>query len=526
MVLSPQKLWENYNRSLLPLDTSVIRSRETPFGTEKDVYFNGETTALGCTRIYARYLTPPQKTDKMVVYFCDPDTPIDEKDAVSFLQRGWAVLLPDYTGKNENRERFTIYPSALSYANYDKDALYAGADSPQKTCWYIWTTVCLRAFTFAESEGYTRVAAVGEGIGGAHVCKAAAVSDFPVCAVSLFSPGFFPETDDPELLPISVSVNLVGYTPTLKVPFLQICSSNDADASLDAINEYMEQANDNGLLYIMPRSDRRIGSELIAETERFMSAFLDANETPQLSRMAPEITFNVSGGENKLYVSVQCPVSLKCVSVYVSHGITHAAYRNWRSVPVEKIGENEYMGYTEVYAADQPVYAFASVTTPQDFTFTTAVVKKIPSALKIQPAAIVKKRLIYDSEMGIDDFFSEDDDAPVIKSGPFGIDGICAEKGLCTYKLGDVAFSGAPDSVLQLLLFSSVQQTITFSVIDGDQFNTYTCEKVVSPQTDWTKIMLSVSDLKGEGTFPGWHRAIYLRIDAEEEFIISSLLWV
>ena len=39
--------------------------------------------------------------------------------------------------------------------------------------------------------------------------------------------------------------------------------------------------------------------------------------------------------------------------------------------------------------------------------------------------------------------------------------------------------------------------------------------------------MLQVSDLKSnEGYLSGWDKAILLRIDAEEEVLISSLLWV
>ena len=52
MVLSPQKLWESYDRSLMPLDVSEIYRGKTAFGEERRVYFNGEPSALEIGRAH------------------------------------------------------------------------------------------------------------------------------------------------------------------------------------------------------------------------------------------------------------------------------------------------------------------------------------------------------------------------------------------------------------------------------------------------------------------------------------------
>lgn len=542
MVLSPLKLWENYDRSLLPLDVSEISSHETSVGKETRVYFNGEATAAGCTRIYARCVSPSSPTDKAVVVMLALEQNIDDVDLSRFVEKGWAAIAVDYAGDSFNRARFTIYPASLSFANYDKEKLFSEIENPQKTCWYIWTTVCMRAFTYAESIGYTKAAAVGVGFGATHVFKATAVSEFPVCAVSVFSPEFFPQSDNPDFLSISVSLDITGYAHLLKVPYLQLCCSNDP--SLDKVNElcYISSEKDllsltthiekykKELIYIAPRVDKVYTEEFASDLDFFISSYFDDKYRDNYSEygIVPQVTFSVSGEENKMYFSVNCAEKPKKIELYVSHAIENPAFRNWRSIPVERVGESEYIGYTEVYSETKPVYGFASITTESGFTFSTQLIKKIPSSLKIVPSKIAKKRLIYDSDMGIDDFFcAESNTKPGMKEGPFGISGICASKGLCTYKLGDVVFSGSPDGVLQLLLFSPVTQNVTFTVTDGELFNTYSCTKSVSPDTDWTKIMLSISDLKSnEGTLTGWDKAIFLRIDANEEIIISSLLWV
>ncbi len=527
MVVSPKNLWADYNRSEMPLDVTEICTFETPFGKEKHVYFNGETTAVGCTRIYARALLSSCNNDKIIIVMLSPEQDISSTDFLPLLEKGWSVLAVDYAGNAFARERFTIYPNVLSFANYDSSLLYEPAPTPQKSCQYVWTTVCLRSITFAESEGFSRIALLGEGIGGAQIFRSAAVCDFPVCAVSLYSPGFYPPSDDPDSGSLSIALDVPGYAPLLRVPFLQLCCSNDSDSSLDNICYLNEQSAGKSALYIAPRADRSLSAEIRENLDLFLSEYLDKDNPSDLYDFAPSPVLTANGAENKLYFSLKCTHPVAETFLFVSHGVTNSSFRNWRILSLEKSGENEFLGFTEVYSYDKPVYSFACIRTNDGFLCSSPVIKKIPSMLNVTPTTISKRRLIYDSDMGIDDFFTEDGSLPHIKTGPFDIGGICAEKALCTYKIGDVSYSGDRDGVLQLLLFSPVKQSICFSVTDEEQFLTYTCTKTVSPEGDWTKLSLSVSDFKSnEGSFFGWDKAIFMKIEAEEEILINSLLWV
>ena len=94
MVVSPKNLWADYNRSEMPLDVTEICTFETPFGKEKHVYFNGETTAVGCTRIYARALLSSCNNDKIVIVMLSPEQDISSTDFLPLLEKGWSVLIP------------------------------------------------------------------------------------------------------------------------------------------------------------------------------------------------------------------------------------------------------------------------------------------------------------------------------------------------------------------------------------------------------------------------------------------------
>ena len=509
---------------MLPLDVSEIGSKKLSYGVEKRVYFNGEATSMGRTRIYCRHVAPETKTDKAVVVMLSPEQDIQAVDFSFFTELGYAVIAVDYAGKTFGRERYTIYPNALSFANYNSEKIFEPVHSTNRSCWYLWTTVGLRALTYAESEGYSRVAMLGVGIGGSFAYRAAAIDDFPRCCVSLFSPGFFPQSSDADFLVVAAGLSSSSYAPIIKVPCLQMCCSNDLDSSLDQISDLKDISTDKSFLYIEPRVDRAFTRDMANNIEKFFAYYLGGDNNENI---VPKASLTAYGEDKNLYFSLKCEDILDKVEMFVSHGITNPAYRNWRTYPTEKVGEYEYLVRLQVYSADKPVYGFAKITTKNGFLFSTPIVKKIPSALKITPATIVKQRLIYDSDMGVDDFFAVNpSENPILKNGPYDISGVSSKSGLCTYKIGDVMFSGSRDSLLQLLVFSPVNQTVTFSVTEEGSYNTYVCSKSVSPETDWNKLLLSPTDFKSsEGNLSGWDRAIFLRIDYKEEILINSLLW-
>lgn len=525
MVVSPKNLWLTYDRKAAPLNVAEISTADTAFGMEKKVYFDGEVADNCSTRIFARLM---EVTDgkSIVIVLNTPEEDVCESDYPTFIENGWSVLMVDYAGNAFcEKERFTIYPNKMAFANYDGEKLYAPSELPTDSCQYVWTTVALRAITFAESQGYERIALVGVGIGGAQVFRACAITNTPLCGVSVYSPGFYPPADDITQLSNSVGLDVAGYAPLLKTPFFQLCCSNDADSSLDDISTLNEQSSKHNLLYIAARVGRAFTAEIQSNIDKFLAVYLHSEATkPNLSM--PLVT--VSGSENKMYFSLTCNEQPVEARLYVSHGIINSSYRNWRKIPLEMAGEREYIGYTEVYSSDKPVYAFGTILTQSGFLISSNVIKKAPSSLNVTPTTIFKRRLIYDVDMGLDDFFTDGRVIkPNIKSGPFGINGICVNNNLCTYKIGDVAYSGERDGSLQLLLFSPVPQKIKFSVTDGDQFLTHVCEKTVSPNSDWSKVTLAVSDLKSSDSMLfGWDKAIFLRIDTEEEVLINSLLWV
>ena len=112
-LITAKTLWKDYDPRNIPLDETVLITEYNEKYSVKHVYFNGEATGDGCTRIYARVYVPASiPSGAAVVLMNDIETPFDTTYTEMLLDCGYTVLVPDYAGKR-TEGRFTIYPRSL-----------------------------------------------------------------------------------------------------------------------------------------------------------------------------------------------------------------------------------------------------------------------------------------------------------------------------------------------------------------------------------------------------------------------------
>ena len=74
---SVSSLWERYDRKALPLDVTVLSQKEETLCTIKYLYFNGEGTIYGCTRIYGEYYYNKRPNGASVIVMNDVEALMD-----------------------------------------------------------------------------------------------------------------------------------------------------------------------------------------------------------------------------------------------------------------------------------------------------------------------------------------------------------------------------------------------------------------------------------------------------------------
>lgn len=533
-ILSPQSLWKEYDRKALPLNPAVISSKEKDGVLTERLYFSGELTACGVTRIFAK-LCLPQKIQKpsTVIIMNDLDTDADGFDALPLVGQGYAVLVVDYAGEREDKERFTIYPKSLGFANYfkNKNALSETPPNPKLSCWYVWTTILLRAITFAENDKRTcgDVAVVGVGAGGSQVFKTAALESLK-CGVTVQSTHVTAKSDTNEEINFKACLDNISYAPLSRMPVLSEVCSNDSEGFFDRMSEIYGGSKGNYYLSVGERAGERLRPRQKNNIRLWLNQHLKMG-LPLVVK-PPEITARES--EKSLYYDVKTDVRLPVskVELFVAYSVRVGAFRNWRRIKPLMAGEGDYLAKVAVYDASQPVYAFANVYYENGFTFSTPLVAKLPAAIGVQADNFVKSRLLYDSDSGTDDFVSPDggDDDVVMEKGVYGIEGVCSLTGtLATYKAGDVQFKAQPDSLLQLIAYSETSQEIEFSVRtekSGGEMS-YVCRRRIERDNNWTKLTLSAEEFKSsEGALPSFEQAVYFSVCSRSKLLLNSMLWV
>ncbi len=537
-LITAQTLWKDYNPRNLPLNETLLKTEIFERYSVKHIYFNGEATSDGCTRIYARLYTPASiPSGASVVLMNDIESPFDPTYIDFLTDCGFTVLALDYAGKNDGN-LFTIYPKSLSFANYytSDSSYYKLPDNPKQSTQYVYACVMLRGYVYLEnidSLDSHRISFFGVRRGAFQVYKAAYVEPNASCAVALFNSSLYEgldlKTDKALVYNTSLANNL--YVPLLTVPTYIIDSSNNHENSLFNTSDLYALTSDSCRFYIAEHSDNTLN----AEQRKSLLSFINEHCFSHKTLVAPPV-LEAKNSERSLYydINVSAPEEIKEISLYYSHGSVSGAYRNWTRLNLEKITATEYICQADVYLLKDETSAFVTVKYADGFAVSSEIVTKIPLMLGVAAKEIIKSRLVYEADMGTDDWLvtnlTDGDCNITIKEGGNGISGVtCSVNSLTTFKIGDVKTSGNRDSLLQLLVYTKSIQFLTVNVtcLTEEGYTEYSA--LVKPDSygEWTKITLSADELKSlSGSMRGWDSAVSITVNSESELLINSLLWI
>lgn len=534
-LLTPQQIWKGYDPSALPLCASILADREAEGRRVVTAYFNGPTTTDGVVRVFVRCTLPAGKGRYPAVVFMPDVGHSAEADVEWLADKGYAVIVPDYAGVRDDSPEYTIYPRSLSAANYTPERLSEYPGDMRFNCWSVWAEVGMRTLSYAASLDFvdgTRLAVMGEGVASAAALKAAALDKRLSCAITLYSSGMCEErSDDPNFLMYKVALADAAYAPMVNVPLLMMIASNDADGKADEMSAVYslipEQSGSR--LSVSERTNRAIGVKQRADVGLWLDKYLlGRGEVPA----EPELT--ASASERRLYYNVKSDPSCE-TELFVSRGTDDPALRNWSRIKLMVVGDGEYIAPVDVYDAKKHIYAFVNSRSSEGLSVSSPVLEKLPALLGIDETPLTDSRLIYDGDMGTDDWSEEASmtaaDTLSVKEGPFGISGVTSGAGaLATYKLGDPAFSGKEGYLLQIMIYSPEAQTVTFTVAAaaaGRGYAEFSRSVNLEPGDNWRKLTLEASDFKSPyGVCGGWEDVFGMRIMSASPVIVASMLWV
>lgn len=506
-LMTPQILWKDFDTQA-PFDETVLRFVDDGGRKIKEFYFNGLRTDDGVVRIFARYF---HNGDDLPTLVClgDEDSGLEIPSVMHYN-----CLVVDYTGVRKGKNRGTMYPFSLSSAItgiVEKDV------SPKLSKWYAWTSVAMYAVLYAQQNcGNGKVGVVGLGRGGSLVWKLSATVSVDV-GVTIFSTGYEPSVDD---LYYRAGIDNRSYSPILKFPVLEIVSSNESDGSLEFMSEIFSAIKRTDCrLCINERSNHMLGKAGLINIERWLRHYFgEYSAMPNTPTVRPY----ESGG--KLYYEIMYDGNPDEIDLYTSIGEVNGAERNWSRAALIKL-EHVYLAQVSVYDVSEPISAFATVK-EHGYKFSSVVVTRFPQEMGVKPEQSKSNRLVYDSDMGIDDWARHDNEKPIMQQGPFGIEGVSAIKPLVTFKLADVRYKGCEGSLLQIMFCSKTAQVVKFAVTDNSK-RTFVCEVNVDNRQGWVTKNFAAEDFKMQNESMRWEDVVTFEIiPSDGAVLVSSLLWV
>ena len=566
IIVSAISLWKTFDLSN-PLGASEWGIENADGMRRSHISYYGHKAEDGNVRIYARFCRPEGDGKRPTILFLgDAGEPVSEDILAYFAHKGYAVLMPDSSGKmaGDGEGVFrTAYPDSLEYGNLEKaQGLKSLRDlETEQTTWYEWTYVALYSIEYLKSrEDVGSIGIVGVRAGGEIAWQAMLSPDIK-CGVPISAAGWrsfskYAKFGDDIAHNLSddrhryiAAIEAQSYAPYVKCPVLMLSALHDKKFDCDrAYDTYSRIGNEDGnaFAYSM-ESGGCIGPNGLVDMDLFLEKNLKGREI-----YIPD-TLNVSLKETEegLQVDVECDKEgiLEESGVFYAEADvkTKSAYREWRckyKTDGISVKNGKYSCTIQPFAGASAAFVFAYAKYINGFRVMSKIVSRRFS--KPDPNAVRSRNVFTDGnlecfsiadheEYSIGGIFLERSAVPKHLSGYGEIKGAYSKGGIRTYKISSPRFVPFENALLSFDVYSPTTQDVTVTiemahVEKGD--GSYSCTVPVKGGGKWKRMILKAGDFKGgEYGYPlenfcDGSALVFACANEEEEFGITNILWL
>ncbi len=560
-IISALTLWREYDLTR-PLDESVLREvvdAETGLAYSV-VEYNGRATEDGGVRVFAYFARPEgNKRCPAILLLKEADKPLDVELMHYFVQKGYAVLMPDYSGNMKvgveretvkfkafakkaaavkapetldvNVER-TVYPPSLSYANYGSaQGMYdVEGISAINTCWFEWTYVALYSLKFLRFRGdIGNIGAVGIRTGGEIAWKIMLSGDI-ACGVTVNAAGWLSAKGTNRFFDTAqghstderhryiAGVDSQSYAPFVKCPVLMLCALSDYQFDYDrAYETYARIGSSSGVdghaIVYSPDSGSCIGQAGLKDMQLFLEKNLKGREV----FIPKPLNIHVTEENGKLLVDVTGDQEGIVQEMGICYAETaeniRSIYREWQCVYKQKSAEIKggKMTYEITPFKGAPcafVYAYAQFLNGFKVTskvlckqFKNAAVGAQGSRMLFSGKDIDCFSVAQHEDYSVASVFLEKEAQPKLVNGYGGIKGAYSVGGIKTYKISSPKYVAKEGAMLKFDVYTRQTDTVEVAVevaTEGGGVEHYFSPVVVKGGGKWKRVILEAMDFKSE----------------------------
>ena len=566
MIVSAISLWKKFNLRT-PLSASEWAIEEKGGARFSNVSYSGHAVKDGSVRIFARFFRPASAGKKPAILLLpDAGKELDTELAQYFLEKGYAVLMPDYSGKmplDTDSDFRTVYPPSLDHGNYVRarglwDMTGLAAD---ETTWFEWLYVSLFSVKYLRSrEDVGEIGVVGVRKGGELAWQTALSSDVkcsvPINAVGWYSFSGFAKFGDNVARNLSddthryiAGVEAQSYAPSAKCPVLMLCALRDTDIDCDrAYDTYSRIGNQDGNALVYSATS---GACIDPSALNDLDLFLEKNLKGREIYIPDTLNINLIEDGEELEIRVECDKEgiLEEAGIYYAEADTQTkcAYRDWHhiySVSGKTVKDGKITYRRKPFRGAKAAFVYAYAKYINGFKVTSKITAK--RLTNYSPAAVKDRKLFSGKEMdifgvakykdySIADIFLEREAEPKKTEGYGGIKGAFSVGGIKTYKISSPKYIPDENALLEFDVYfpndGELQVTVEVGEV-GMTTERYTCIVEVKGGGKWKRIILKSADFKGETcnmplkNFNEGRALVFDCEDESQEYSVTNILWL
>ena len=574
-ILTPITLWKDFEINAIPQAEIVFEKKEGDVEFKK-IYLDGRVTSEGQVKIFAILAkNVKSKSAPAVLLVQDFETGMDERIIKDLASRGYIVLAIDLAGRMEDKENYTVYPEELSYAEYQNAVkgfsihegesnmgLYDVLDEGgvDQTCWYEWTAVCKYALCYLKNLPFVnRIGGFGIAEAATVLWQVAATENTLDCAVFALNAGWvgyrgidkFAGTVEPQfsdnMYKILAGVEPQAYAMHVKCPVLMLSATNSSQFSCDRAYDTVSRVESDvyKAVHYSTNYRDRISGEGYQDLLYFFNEILIKGGNGK-DALPDEMDIKCDIVDGRILATVTPDLKgLKKIRLFVAEETVDPSLRAWKRVSKYQKDKDSYLFEYLPYPESNIVTMFAKADYENGFVIVSNIIAK-----RFTPEEITgsfKSKIIYSSRIKDSDSIftaenqSGNDPCHVnifgrkrvkVKKGPMGIEGVCCEFGLLTFKVNASTDKPNDGAMLMFDVYSPENNTVTVKLI-ADYFGKrteYQVSSLIRGGEVWYNIKLEQNKFKtAEGmalrSFDKVNAIAFVSDDGKE-FIINNALWV
>ncbi len=558
-ILTPVAIWRDFTIKATPTAEVISQSKSGNLCVT-ELYIKGRTVKDGSVDVFAKLVKGKAVESAPAILMLGDFNRSCKAEQEDLARKGYIVLAVDVAGKGEGKDHFTHYPNSLYHANYNnvKDNLYKIEGNIDHTCWYEWTAVMRYALAYLKSlDGVTKVGGFSIGEACTVMWQVASTDDLDCACFALnagwngyrgmykFGGGVEPHFSN-DLYKFIAGVEPQSYATHVRCPVLMLSPTNsdnfDVDRAYDTVSRIGEEYY-RAVHYSVGHFNSISGGGYNDALIFFESALKKKGKLSLPKEV--DIKCDIIDGALNIQV-LPDKKELVSVSVYISEQTARPALRAWRKIgePKSVTKKGERIFEFEPYPESGMVTLFAKAKYSSGFSICSKIISKKFTVEEINVG--YKDNIIYSSRLPFaqsifvlpcdncndcEQVFVSDKRAVKVKKGAGGIEGVCRECGLTTFKVNSKKDKPKQDAILMFDANAKTDCKLTVKLI-SDYFGSpleYLATVKLFGGNVWHNFKLSRNKFK---TIEGMPLKSYDKINAisfvsdDGEFLLNNALWV